>query len=302
MTPATNANRAGRPAGSGERPPDGPARPWDILAPAARTAPLVFASPHSGHDYPDPFVAASRLDPLTLRRSEDAFIDEVFTAAPAHGAPLLRARFPRAYVDPNREAFELDPAMFVDPLPPYVNTTSPGVAAGLGTIARVVFRGAEIYRSRLRFDEVRRRIEACYVPYHRTLRGLVEETRRRFGGCLLIDCHSMPSAGAAMGSDMVLGDRHATACAPGITGLAEKTLRSLGFKVRRNTPFAGGFTARHYGAPAEGVHVLQIEINRALYMDEAAVARGSGLDFLAERIGQLIAALARIDPGMLAAA
>ncbi len=279
------------------------------MAPAAHRVPLVFASPHSGQDYPRDFVAASRLDPLTLRSSEDAFVDELFAAAPAHGAPLLRARFPRAYVDPNREAFELDPAMFEDPLPPYVNTTSPGVAAGLGTIARVVGRGCEIYRRKLRFADARRRIARCHMPYHRALGELLEDTRRRFGGCLLIDCHSMPSAATSAkrdpvlaGVDVVLGDRHATACAPEITGIAEGTLRSLGLAVHRNRPFAGGFTARRYGTPAAGVHVLQIEIARSLYMDEAAVTRGPGLSDLAGRIGRLIGVLARIDPKSLAAA
>ncbi len=154
-----------------------PWEPCDVQAPAEQTVPLVFSSPHSGRVYPPDFIAASRLDPVRLRRSEDAFIDEIFAAAPAHGAPLLRAHFARAYVDPNREAFELDPAMFADALPDYVNTTSVRVAAGLGTIAKVVTSGEEIYRTSLRFEDARRRIEACYVPYHETLRGLLEATR-----------------------------------------------------------------------------------------------------------------------------
>jgi len=284
-------------------------RPCDIRAPVEQTVPVIFSSPHSGRIYPPAFVAQSRLDPVRLRRSEDAFIDEIFAAAPAHGAPLLRARFPRAYVDPNREAFELDPAMFEDSLPDYVNTTSARVAAGLGTIARVVTSGEDIYHGSLRFADAKRRIEACYMPYHEALRGLLEATRRRFGACLLIDCHSMPSVGGPMDRDtglrrldMVLGDCHGTACAPAVTDMAERELQAMRFAVTRNDPYAGGFTTRHYGAPADGVHVLQIEINRAHYMDEATVARGDGLPRLVRHITRLIRAMVRIDPKILARA
>lgn len=291
-------------AANGSR--DATPTPCDVLAPGRQTAPVIFASPHSGRAYPADFIAASRLDGVTLRRSEDAFVDDIFGAAPDQGAPLLRAHFPRAYVDANREAFELDPAMFEDRLPAYVNTTSPRVAAGLGTIPKVVSNGAEIYPGRLRFTDARRRIEACYRPYHAALRGLVERTRERFGGCLLIDCHSMPSAGGPGDGDsgptcvdMVLGDCYGTACAPAITDLVEGALGAMGYRVARNNPYAGGFTTRHYGAPAKGVHTLQIEINRSCYMDETAIAPTAVLPRLAERIGALIATLARIEPGLL---
>src|SRR6516225_6934124 len=167
----------------------------DLHEPVARRLPLVFASPHSGSEYPADFVAASRLDPLALRQSEDSFVDELFAAAPQLGAPLLSARFPRAYLDVNREAYELDPTMFSDALPSYVNAGSPRVRMGLGTIARIVANGEEIYAGKLCFAEARRRIEQLYRPYHRALRGLVEETAALFGGYLLIDCHSMPSGG-----------------------------------------------------------------------------------------------------------
>jgi N-formylglutamate amidohydrolase len=281
--------------------------PCDVLAPVEQTAPVVFASPHSGSLYPEDFIAASRLDPLTLRRSEDAFIDDVFGAAPERGAPLLRAHFPRAYVDPNREAFELDPGMFADPLPDYVNSASPRVAAGLGTIAKVVTNGERIYTGPLRFAEAKERIETCYTPYHAALKSLIERTRERFGGCLLVDCHSMPSVGGPMDRDpgagrvdMVLGDCHGTACSAAVTDLAERALTALGFRVMRNTPYAGGFTTRHYGAPEKGVHALQIEINRACYMNETIIAPTAGLTRLTERIGRLIETLAAIDPKLLA--
>ena len=282
--------------------------PWRLLAPAEQTAPVVVASPHSGRDYPPEFIAASRLNVVSLRGSEDAFIDEIFAAAPDFGAPLLCARFPRAYVDANREAFELDPAMFTDPLPDYVNTRSPRIAAGLGTIARVVTDGEDIYHEPLRFEDALGRIEALYRPYHKALQGLLQATQERFSGCLLVDCHSMPSGqlapelGAGDGNkpaDMVLGDCFGTSSAPAVTDIAKAALEASGFTVALNKPYAGGFTTRHYGRPREGVHVLQVEINRALYMDEKLVRRGPGLPDLKCRLGPLMRALANIDPAIL---
>ncbi len=287
-----------------------PVPSWRLLAPAEQTAPVVFASPHSGRDYPPEFIAASRLNVVSLRRSEDAFMDEIFAAAPDFGAPLLCARFPRAYVDANREAFELDPAMFTDPLPDYVNTRSPRIAAGLGTIARVVTDGEDIYHEPLRFEDALGRIEALYRPYHKALQGLLQATQERFGGCLLVDCHSMPSGqlapelGAGDGNkpaDMVLGDCFGTSSAPAVTDIAKAALEASGFTVALNKPYAGGFTTRHYGRPREGVHVLQVEINRALYMDEKLVRRGPGLPALKCRLGPLMRALANIDPAILKA-
>ena len=287
-----------------------PVPSWRLLAPAEQTAPVVFASPHSGRDYPPEFIAASRLNVVSLRGSEDAFIDEIFASAPDFGAPLLCARFPRAYVDANREAFELDPAMFTDPLPDYVNTRSPRIAAGLGTIARVVTDGEDIYHEPLRFEDALGRIEALYRPYHKALQGMLQATQERFGGCLLVDCHSMPSGqlapelGAGDGNkpaDMVLGDCFGTSSAPAVTDIAKAALEASGFTVALNKPYAGGFTTRHYGRPREGVHVLQVEINRALYMDEKLVRRGPGLPALKCRLGPLMRALADIDPAILKA-
>lgn len=280
-----------------------------IDAPGEQRIGLVFASPHSGRSYPAEFVAASALDPLSLRRSEDAFVDVLFAAAPRLGAPLLKALFPRALLDPNREPWELDPAMFDAPLPEFVNTESPRVAAGLGTIARVVAAGAEIYRSKLSFDEARRRIENLYRPYHDALARLVGQTRARFGTCILVDCHSMPSMGGPADTDhgtprvdFVLGDCFGTSCAAAVTLAAEETLRGLGYRVVRNAPYAGGHTTRYYGQPAEGVHALQIEINRRLYMDESTHRRRLG-EFarLQSHIGELVAALGALGPRDLAA-
>jgi N-formylglutamate amidohydrolase len=283
-------------------------QPHEVVAPARQTLPLVFASPHSGSRYPRDFLAASKLDHLALRRSEDSFVDEIFQAAPGLGAPLIRALFPRAFVDPNREPFELDPAMFEDDLPAYANTRSPRVAAGLGTIARVVANGADIYRRKLAFGEALERIRNYYWPYHEALRDLVEVTRTAFGHCVLIDCHSMPSVGGPMDRDtgtsrvdFVLGDCHGTACGSVVIETAAAELERLGYNVARNAPYSGGFVTRHYGRPTQSIHALQIEINRALYMDEGRIRRGAHLPRLAEEMHGMIDALGRIDGTLLTA-
>jgi N-formylglutamate amidohydrolase len=278
---------------------------WDLSAPRPQTMPVVFASPHSGSDYPRDFVAQARLDPVALRKSEDSFVDELFAGVATEGAPLLKALFPRAYIDPNREPFELDPAMFADPLPPYANTRSPRVAGGLGTIARVVANGEEIYRGKLRFADALERVNRLYLPYHEALRDLIATTGSRFGLAVLIDCHSMPSIGGPMDEDagrrrfdMVLGDCHGTSCAAALTGLVERFLVGCGYQVVRNNPYAGGFTTRHYGAPGKRVHALQIEINRAIYMNEAAIERGPALKKVAAHMTALAAHLRESLPAL----
>jgi N-formylglutamate amidohydrolase len=279
--------------------------PIEMVRSAAPAAPLVFSSPHSGDVYPPGFVAASRLDPVMLRRSEDAFVDELFAAAPEAGAALLKARFPRALVDPNREPYELDPAMFADDLPAWVNRSSPRVGAGLGTIARVVANGAEIYRGKLDFAEAEARIERLYRPYHAALAALLDESAARFGHVLLIDCHSMPAVGGPMDRDpgkrrvdFVLGDAHGTSCAPAVIDWVESFLRRLGYTVTRNDPFAGGFITRHYGRPSSRRHALQIEVNRRLYMDEEHVQRIPGMARLTEHLAEFIRALAAAAPSL----
>ena len=273
---------------------------FQVLYPENQTTPLVFASPHSGHYYPAEFVEASRLDPLTLRRSEDSFVDELFSKAPIFGAPLLKADFPRAYVDPNREAFELDPAMFEDQLPDYVNTNSVKVSAGLGTVARVVTNGEEIYGHKLKFAEVKHRVENSYFPYHQALNELIDATIGKFGICLLIDCHSMPSIGGPMDDDrgnrrvdVVLGNNHGTSCANQLLSYVSESLKNQGIAIRCNEPYSGGYTTRHYGKPDEGIHTLQIEINRSLYMDETTIVRNRGFRHLSDKITQLISDLSK---------
>jgi N-formylglutamate amidohydrolase len=246
--------------------------PFVIVEPVAQTASFVFNVPHAGAVYPAAFVDASHLSASALRRSEDAFVDRLFGGVVRLGAPLMSARFPRAYLDLNREPYELDPRMFDGRLPAYANTRSMRVAGGLGTIPRIVADGHDIYRGRLPVAEALRRIDQLYKPYHRALRGLLKRTSEGFGQVVLIDCHSMPSTSfgrdEAAKADVVLGDRYGTSCASYLTDLVDATLRSRGYAVMRNKPYAGGFITEHYGAPAHNRHTLQVEVNRALYMDE----------------------------------
>ncbi len=264
--------------------------------PAAHILPFVFNTGHSGAVYPPDFVAASRLDALALRRSEDAHVDRLFASVIDLGAPLLRANFPRAFLDVNREPFELDPRMFEGRLPAFANTRSMRVAGGLGTVPRVVADGQEIYARRLPVSEATARIEGLYKPYHRLLRGLIHRTTRTHGHCVLVDCHSMPSSSLGrdveIKADIVLGDRYGTACAPTVIDGFEAAFRSRGFRVVRNKPYAGGFITEHYGEPNLGRHALQIEINRALYMNEVNLAMSSSFSDLAEVLRSVIAEVA----------
>jgi len=275
-----------------------PASPVEILAPARQSAPAVLASPHSGSNYPPEFVAGAQLKFPALRRSEDCYVDELFGAAPQNGLPLVRALFPRVFIDPNREPFELDPDMFEDALPDHVNTGSARVAAGFGTIARIVANGEPIYGRRLTFAEARQRIDNYYRPYHDALRRTITETKVKFGHCLLIDCHSMPSIGGPTESDagnsrvdIVLGDCHGSSCTSAVTARIESAFRALGYRVARNAPYSGGFTTQHYGKTDAGLHALQIEINRALYLVEATMERSPGFGAIARDMEKVIAAI-----------
>lgn len=245
--------------------------PLDLRRPAARVLPLVVASPHSGCDYPADFVAASRLDPMTLRRSEDAFVDELFAGVTGLGAPLIAALFPRAYCDANRGPGELDPGMFSGPLAIAADTPSPRVLAGLGVIPRIVRDGAEIYRGKLSPEDGAMRLSRLHRPYHAALMALVEETLVRFGVAIVMDCHSMPSALAV--PDIVLGDRYGASAPPVLTQWAEKAFVNAGFSLVKNSPYAGGYTTALYGRGGAGCHALQIEINRSLYLEEDSMTR-----------------------------
>ena len=272
--------------------------PFEIIEPAQWRGPVVFNSPHSGSVYPRAFLTASRLEVTTLRRSEDSFVDELALGVVERGYPLMRAHFPRCYVDVNREPYELDPRMFEGRLPSFANTRSMRVAGGLGTVARVVGDAQEIYGQRIPVDEAIRRIEGLYKPYHRALRRLFTRVHRDCGAAVLIDCHSMPSAAGSKDerprADVVLGDRYGTSCVAAVVETIEATLRAQGYSVSRNKPYAGGFITEHYGNPAAGLHSIQIEINRALYMDERRYERSPAFDrlaghicLLADRLGEI---------------
>jgi N-formylglutamate amidohydrolase len=267
--------------------------PFVIVEPLLQVIPAVVGVPHAGRQYPRHFVEQAKLSAQALRRSEDAFVDHLAAAAPELGAPMLVAQFPRAYLDANREPYELDPRMFEGRLPAFANTRSMRVAGGLGTIPRIVGDGQDIYARRLPASEATRRIEALYKPYHAALRGLVQRTRARFGLCVLVDMHSMPSSGlereGGARPDIILGDRFGTSATESVIDSAERALRGAGFTVSRNRPYAGGYITEAYGQPRTHIHAVQIEINRSLYMDEATLMP---LDRFETVRGQLSRALA----------
>jgi N-formylglutamate deformylase len=259
--------------------------PFEIVEPATLRGPILFNSPHSGSVYPREFLMLSRLDIGVLRRSEDSFVDALASGVVEQGFPLMRAHFPRCFVDVNREPYELDPRMFEGRLPSFANTRSMRVAGGLGTVARVVGDAQEIYGGRIPVDDALARIESLYKPYHRALRRLFTRLHRDHGAAVLVDCHSMPSTAGSKDDrprpEFVLGDRYGTSCVGVVAETVERTLRSLGYSVSRNKPYAGGFITEHYGNPAAGLHAIQLEINRALYMDERRYERSPNFDSLA---------------------
>jgi N-formylglutamate amidohydrolase len=249
---------------------------FEVLEPASQTLPLVFNSPHSGRAYPQGFIRDSRLDALSIRRSEDHYVDELFGAATELGAPMLLAHFPRAFLDVNREPYELDPRMFEGTLPPYANVSSMRVAGGLGTVPRVVAENMEIYQRRMPVGEALERIETIYKPYHACLRSLIVRTHLKFGFAVLVDCHSMPGNIRIAGGgkpDFIIGDRYGTSAAGDLSRAVVRLFEDMGFVVARNKPYAGGFITEHYGRPAKGLHAIQIEVNRALYVDETTLRK-----------------------------
>ncbi|MBL1435172.1 MAG: N-formylglutamate amidohydrolase [Rhodobacteraceae bacterium] len=271
-------------------------------APAPRSC-AVFSSPHSGAEYPLAFLHDSCLTPLQLRSSEDAYVDQFIDDI--HGAPVLKARFPRAYVDLNRAADELDPAI-IQNAGGYL--TNPRIAAGLGVIPRVVSNGRAIQLGKMKLAEAEARLEHGYYPYHAALRGLIQTQRQRFGACYLFDIHSMPRAALPGGlqnrrPDIVLGDRYGTACDRWLSDNVAAFFTDAGFEVARNAPFAGGYITRHYGAPSQGVHVLQIEIDRSLYMNEARVELHQDFETIRAQIAGVFTQIAGISacPQSLAA-
>lgn len=259
--------------------------PFQLLEPDEQTVPFVLNSPHSGRIYPDGFLKQTRLTARSIRSSEDFMVDRLVEGAVSHGMPLLAANFPRAYLDVNREPYELDQTMFEDELPAFVNSRSVRVSSGLGTVAKIVAEGKEIYRSRIPVADALNRVETLYKPYHAQLRMLLARAHVTFGHAVLVDCHSMPSSNAIQQNDdrpdIVLGDRFGSSCNPALAHTAREILQDLGMHVAFNKPYAGGFITEHYGRPENGLHALQLEINRGLYMNESTLEPNAGFDDLA---------------------
>lgn len=245
---------------------------FEFVEPEMLTTPFVINSPHSGRVYPQSFLEQSRLGNLAIRKSEDFMVDELVEGGAFHGIPMLKANFPRAFLDVNREPYELDAQMFNGQLPSYTNTRSIRVSSGLGTIAKIVAEGEHIYSDKIPVEDGVSRIETIYRPYHAKLRNLLAKTHVTLNTAVLLDCHSMPSnsiqANYNTRPDFVLGDRFGSSCAPTITHGVKNLLQQMGYNVEVNKPYAGGFITEHYGRPNNGLHALQIEINRGLYMDE----------------------------------
>ena len=272
----------------------------DFPTPAQASGALVFGSPHSGRIYPEVFMAATDLDAHAIRGSEDAFVDQLIESAPGHGIPVIRAQFARAFIDLNREPWELDPRMFADELPNYARARSARINAGLGAIARIIREGQEIYARKLTFAEAAERVNGVHAPYHAALEGLVKQAKSCAGLAILLDWHSMPHDATAANCsgprpDIVIGDRYGAACSPTITRRIERELTDLGYRIARNAPYAGGYTTERYGKPRNGVHALQIEISRALYLDEATLTPSAGYGVLRRDLDRLFAALAAVD-------
>ncbi len=246
--------------------------PYEVIAPSEQTRPFVFNSPHSGRIYPEGFLASSRLDSLSIRASEDYYVDQFFDKVAQFGVPFLKANFPRAWLDVNREPYELDPKMFDAELPSYINRNSIRVAGGLGTIPKIVAEKKDIYHHKLPLCESLDRIEHLYRPYHETLRKLIARTHAKFGYSFLIDCHSMPSnagqGNSAPRPDFIIGDRYGASADKCLMQIALLLLNNMGYHAVSNKPYAGGFITEHYGRPRKNLHALQIEINRGLYIDE----------------------------------
>lgn len=273
-----------------------PETPFHLHMPETCTSCVVFASPHSGNDYPTGFLSTTVLDEHGIRTSEDAFVDVLFDCAPQFGAPFLRAGAPRAYVDLNRAADELDPALIEG-----LRRTghNPRVASGLGVVPRVVAGGRAIYRGKLTRLEVERRISRIWWPYHNRLQALLNAAHDQFGEAILIDCHSMPHEAldgtvrrGARRPEVVIGDRFGASAAPDIVERVEAAFGAAGFVVARNAPFAGAYTAQHYGRPSRRQHAVQVEIDRSIYMDEATILPNARFEKVRAALQGVVAELA----------
>ena len=275
-----------------------------IQEPARATSAVVFASPHSGRVYPQDLTAQAQVPDLVLRSSEDAFVDLLIADAPEFGAALVTSQVPRSYVDFNRAADEFDPALIEGVAKAGLN---PRVASGLGVIARVVANGRSIYRGKLPRAEADRRILRYWSPYHAALADALERTHRRFGQVLLCDVHSMPhealnghAARGAARPDVVIGDRWGASARGDVVDGVEAILTKAGFTVARNAPFAGAYIAQRYGQPSRGMHAVQIEIDRALYLDERSIQPLPGFEAFCGVMRGVVQRIAALDLGGVA--
>jgi N-formylglutamate deformylase len=275
--------------------------PYQLTMPDRRLTGVVFASPHSGRDYPTGFLRASLLDERTIRSSEDAFVDTLLDGVPALGAPLIAATVPRAWLDLNRAADELDPALIEGAR---LAAHNPRVASGLGVIPRVVAAGRAIYRGKISRAEAEARIDGYWRPYHDCLRGLMDSARAEFGEAVLIDVHSMPHeamdcvAGTGLRRpEIVLGDRFGTAAAAQVTERVEAAFARAGLRTVRNTPFAGAYITQTYGQPARGFHAIQVEIDRALYMNEREIRPNGNFMSFRRQLQSVLAEIVGIGRG-----
>ena len=283
-----------------------PAPPASSQAPFARSGdtagrfPLVLASPHSGRDYPADFLARTRLTLAQLRRGEDAYVDALLDGAAASGVPRLSARYGRSWLDLNRSPHELDPAMYVEPLDHHADHTTDRVVAGLGVVPRIAAAGLDIYPTRLRLHDARARVAHAHAPWHEALADLLAAARARHGYALLLDCHSMPTPAPVAGGapQIVVGDLHGRSAAPALVTAIERHFSAHGWRVARNAPYAGGYTTARHGDPGRGVHAVQIEIDRALYMDPARLVRHMGFPAVAAQLAGLAALLCSTDFGL----
>ena len=275
-----------------------PKTAYQLYHPERRTTSVVFASPHSGRDYPWSFIRRTRLNEHTIRSSEDAFVDKLYDHVPRVGAPLLAAGAPRAFVDLNRGAEELDPAL-IEGAPKVGH--NPRVASGLGVVPRVVANGKAIYDGKLSQAEAERRIDRYWRPYHDALQTQLDQAHLMFGECILIDCHSMPheamDAVARSGvrrPEVVLGDRFGASASEEVVDRIEAAFSAAGLVVTRNTPFAGAYITQHYGRPAKGRHAIQVEIDRALYMNEQMIRPNRNFQSFRKLLKGVVAEIADI--------
>lgn len=272
---------------------------FTLTPPQSEPVPFLVNSPHSGEMFPAPFLERSQLSLAQLRRASDLYVERLIASAPRHGARLMAAHLPRSYIDLNREPFELDPRLIDGVLPPEANSRSLRVAGGLGTVPRVIGDQVEIYAGKLGLDEVLLRIEQHYLPYHRRLYQELAGLHAAFGQVVLIDCHSMPSQtgrGSLRQPDLVLGDRFGRSCAPELMAEIEDAARAQGLSVAKNQPYAGGYITEYYGHPQARWHAVQVEINRALYMDERLLTPHAGFFACAEALEAIFLRVFAVEP------